>query len=152
MEEVYDDLAILECYDYRCGYCFTLLAVYADVNAYRNLSYTDFPALVVRDMCGAPRIYFGFQFDHLHGRSYTDTQWYDLVPSCKTCNNRKGHSPIPRWLARECDPVHTRRRAELRARKDARAKACASAAQQDLEALLTRSLECLRGPLSEPAA
>ncbi len=156
--ETYDDLAVLKCFDYRCGYCFALLPVYADVQAYRTGTYSDADgALIVRAVCGMTRVYFGFHFDHIEprmaGDAGGDEEWFELAPVCADCNRKKHRSSIPRWLFRQVDPDSKRRAAyhvEYQKTRRARDAQCEELASQDFEALLRASLAAPRAP--EPPA
>ena len=144
LTETYDDLAILECYDYLCGYCSRWLPVYGDVAAYRDDTHKTDATCIVDNVCELKRVYFGFHFDHLEPRSAGGTdEWFNLVPCCKACNSRKNRSSLPRWLFRQVDPSCQRRAVYAlgyRARQVARAELCELAATQDLEGLLLASL------------
>ncbi len=147
--ERYDDLAILECFDYRCGYCFDLLPVYGNVEIHRTRVAPMVPLSCVTEVCGSTRVYYGFHFDHLEPRANGGgDEWTNLVPCCLDCNRRKHASALPRWLFRQVDPGSKKRAAisaayqpTKRARDAARAERCAKASEQDFETLLRASLK-----------
>jgi hypothetical protein len=96
---------------------------------------------MVKEFAGLPRTHFGFHWDHIEPRCNGGTDdWLNLAPSCRSCNTSKRSAGLPAWLARRVDPVKKATRLYDKARRDARAVVCDTAAEQDLEALLRASL------------
>jgi hypothetical protein len=121
MKETYDDLAILEYYEYRCAYCLDLLPVWGspwarkhggDVYKQGTRNGDHFYALFGEN--GVSHIYHGFHWDHVTPRSQGgETSWGNIVPACAVCNQTKyTHTPIE-WLLAKGGFVSTAMRNEL---------------------------------------
>lgn len=95
MQETYDDLAILEYFGYRCGYCLCLLPVFGYTNAgvrkYGGKRSVSPKMPVFNWEAPSGRMYGGFHWEHVIPYAHGGPgDWGNLVPSCYMCNRWKG--------------------------------------------------------------